>query len=597
MNYLFSNNAGTEVHHVNNDAKSGRYILEGIFAELGVMNVNHRIYTEDEYLKHLTYLRDDIKKGEPLLGELDHPEDRFEVKLHEASHRILDLWYDADNKRVMGKIELLDTPNGKLAKSLVDYGVPLHISSRAAGTVNKNNTVSIQQIYTYDLVAKPGFAKAVLHRVNESKNSYNDTILGFLQKVEDNEKHNVALLYGINEGCYAGVVNSAIRLRKEAINIQKNNTKIDIMKLTNHINEEAITDGEIQEDKSAESAKNAGVPVVDTSLYSDGDFKDEKDDKKSNDSEKDKKDDKDDEDDYKIIKIEAVTDEESDEDDSDDSDEDEEDKKEDSDEDSDKKDKDKKKDSDEDSDKKDKDKKEDSDEDNKTDESKGSCGKKDKTDDCNAKSDKKEIKSTEKNQLFDKAKEVNNKRDKFNKSFEDLVENLKKKKTVNESIKNELSISYPFTMYMTESNMLEFHKLSDKQKRKVSNYLMENAAYDAVSINNIWRNGLSSVKIEEPVWLKYASSDDRKLYESCTDEEKNNLQETAKYFIFENKSDVNSFWLNSGLRDKSERTMIFESYVNTIPKIAVSKTNNELPYSQDEINLIGDIACEYNRKW
>ena len=87
----------------------GGYILEGIFAELDTLNRNKRIYPKDEYLKHLEYLRDDLKNGEPILGELDHPDDRFEVKLKEASHRVIDLWYDATTNNVMGKIELLDT--------------------------------------------------------------------------------------------------------------------------------------------------------------------------------------------------------------------------------------------------------------------------------------------------------------------------------------------------------------------------------------------------------------------------------------------------------------------------------------------------------
>ena len=133
-----------------------RYILEGLFAgPFGVENRNKRIYQVDEYLKHLQYLRDDIKNGEPLLGELDHPDDRFEVKMKEVSHRILDLWYDKASNTIQGKLELLNTPNGKLAQSLVDQGIPLHISSRAAGSVNPDKTVSIQQIYTFDLVCKP----------------------------------------------------------------------------------------------------------------------------------------------------------------------------------------------------------------------------------------------------------------------------------------------------------------------------------------------------------------------------------------------------------------------------------------------------------
>ena len=53
-------------------------------------------------------------------------------------------------------------------KALVDAGVPLQISSRAAGAVESNGKVKIKQLFTYDLVADPGFANAELKRVNES---------------------------------------------------------------------------------------------------------------------------------------------------------------------------------------------------------------------------------------------------------------------------------------------------------------------------------------------------------------------------------------------------------------------------------------------
>ena len=149
-------------------SQKGKTILEGVFAEFGVENRNGRVYEEREYLPHLEYLKKDIAGGN-LLGELDHPE-RFEVALSNVSHRITDLWYDQSLRQIKGRIEVLEgTPKGQIAKSLLESGIPLSISSRAAGTVNEDKTVSIQQIYTYDLVAKPGFEKAQLETVNESE--------------------------------------------------------------------------------------------------------------------------------------------------------------------------------------------------------------------------------------------------------------------------------------------------------------------------------------------------------------------------------------------------------------------------------------------
>ena len=142
------------------------YILEGIFGEIDTKNKNNRIYTEGEYIPQIEALQDKIKSSK-LLGELDHPQ-QFDVSLKNVSHIIEELFYDKESKHVKGKIRLLDTDAGRQAKALVDAGVPLQISSRAAGAVESNGQVKIKQLFTYDLVADPGFANAELKRVNES---------------------------------------------------------------------------------------------------------------------------------------------------------------------------------------------------------------------------------------------------------------------------------------------------------------------------------------------------------------------------------------------------------------------------------------------
>lgn len=145
---------------------SNDYILEGTAAVFGKENNNNRIYEEAEYLPHLDYLQEKINQRR-LVGELDHPKE-FDISLKNISHIIEALNYDKEGRTIKIKVRLLDTPCGKIAKELVDGGVPLSISSRAAGSVNDNKKVQIKKIFTYDLVADPGFQNAQLERVYES---------------------------------------------------------------------------------------------------------------------------------------------------------------------------------------------------------------------------------------------------------------------------------------------------------------------------------------------------------------------------------------------------------------------------------------------
>ena len=147
-------------------SSGGSYVLEGVFGEIGIKNRNNRIYDEKEYLPQIENLQNRIKSGK-LLGELDHPS-TFDISLKNASHVITDLSYNKDTKQVMGRITLLNTSAGREAQALVDAGVPIHISSRAAGVVEKDGHVKIKELFTYDLVATPGFENAELKRVNES---------------------------------------------------------------------------------------------------------------------------------------------------------------------------------------------------------------------------------------------------------------------------------------------------------------------------------------------------------------------------------------------------------------------------------------------
>ena len=151
---------------------SGNIILEGVCAVFGQKNNNNRVYEKDEYLPHLSYLQDKIEKRQ-LVGDLDHPP-HFDVTLKSASHIIEGLEYDGGDK-VNIKLRILEnTPNGKIAKALLDGGVNLSVSSRAAGQVLNEGKVKLHRIFTYDLVGEPGFTEAILKEtISESlKNDF-----------------------------------------------------------------------------------------------------------------------------------------------------------------------------------------------------------------------------------------------------------------------------------------------------------------------------------------------------------------------------------------------------------------------------------------
>ena len=169
-----------------------KYVLEGIFTEVGKKNKNNRIYDEKELIPHINEMKEKLK-GNKLLGELDHPKSS-DISLKNASHVIESIDYDPQTKLVTGRIKLLNTDAGKQAQALVDAGIPLHISSRAAGVVESDGHVKIKKMFTYDLVADPGFANAEMKRVNETFGFTDDSdiqiyeIPNSTEKIEEEEK-------------------------------------------------------------------------------------------------------------------------------------------------------------------------------------------------------------------------------------------------------------------------------------------------------------------------------------------------------------------------------------------------------------------------
>lgn len=163
--------AGIVVETVANDstdpAKGKSLYMRGVFIQGGVKNLNERVYPVHEIRHAVEDVREIIKGGHSVLGELDHP-DELNVNLDRVSHLITDMWMDGPNG--VGKLKILETPMGQIARTLLESGVKLGVSSRGSGNVNESGDVSDFQIVTVDIVARPSAPNAYPMPVYEALN-------------------------------------------------------------------------------------------------------------------------------------------------------------------------------------------------------------------------------------------------------------------------------------------------------------------------------------------------------------------------------------------------------------------------------------------
>ena len=152
-------------------AKKKMYI-EGVFLQGDLKNRNGRMYPVATLAKEVgRYNESFVKKGRAL-GELGHP-DGPTVNLDRVSHKIVSLEQKGNN--FIGKAQLLETPMGKIAKSLIAEGVTLGVSSRGVGSLKEDhNGVKVvgedfQLATAADIVADPSAPDAFVSGIMEGK--------------------------------------------------------------------------------------------------------------------------------------------------------------------------------------------------------------------------------------------------------------------------------------------------------------------------------------------------------------------------------------------------------------------------------------------
>ena len=143
-------------------ANDGAVYLVGVCQRAGTKNGNGRIYKKETLQREVENYQKAIRERRSL-GELDHPDDSV-INLKNAAHLVSKMWWDGDN--VMGKIEVLDTPSGRILKDLIKAGVKLGISSRGLGTVKESQGyVMVEddfQLICFDIVSEPSTPGAYL---------------------------------------------------------------------------------------------------------------------------------------------------------------------------------------------------------------------------------------------------------------------------------------------------------------------------------------------------------------------------------------------------------------------------------------------------
>ena len=146
--------------------------IKGVFLQSEMVNRNGRLYPFNIMEKEVNrYNKDYVQKGRAL-GELGHP-DGPTVNLDRVSHKITDL--RQEGKNFVGKAQILSTPMGKIAESLLKDGVTLGVSSRGIGSL-RDNTKGYKEVgedfmlaTAADIVADPSAPDAFVQGIMEGK--------------------------------------------------------------------------------------------------------------------------------------------------------------------------------------------------------------------------------------------------------------------------------------------------------------------------------------------------------------------------------------------------------------------------------------------
>ena len=166
--------------------------IQGVFMQAETKNRNGRIYPQSVLHKEVKRYNKELVEKKRAFGELGHPEGPT-VNLDRVSHIIEELKPDGNN--IIGKAKILETPNGKIVKELLNAGAKLGVSSRGMGTLEKKGQTNYVKDDFYlatagDIVADPSAPEAFVEGIMEGKEWIWDN--GILREEEVARIHRVA---------------------------------------------------------------------------------------------------------------------------------------------------------------------------------------------------------------------------------------------------------------------------------------------------------------------------------------------------------------------------------------------------------------------
>ena len=192
---LFSE-AVEEVEYICEEKESGKksYKIRGIFMQADVKNRNGRVYPMEVLEKEVSRYNKKFINEKRAYGELGHPEGPT-VNLERVSHMVTELY--PDGKNFIGEAKIMETPMGKIVKSLMNEGGKLGVSSRGMGSLDQKNGANYVRDDFYlataaDIVADPSAPNAFVEGIMEGKEwVWNNGALIEAELVEIRQKFDV----------------------------------------------------------------------------------------------------------------------------------------------------------------------------------------------------------------------------------------------------------------------------------------------------------------------------------------------------------------------------------------------------------------------